>query len=746
MSIDAYSLCPGGRGKKIQFCCPEHVKALEQIDRMIEGEQFSAGLAFVEELEKKSPNCACLTEAKCLFQRSIGLWEQAYETAKGFVEREPKNVVALTELATAAAVIDKPQEAVSALVDSYESVEGDQFPVAIIQATLTVGLALFEGGRIYPAIAVAKQLQAFAPQDQACNAFLYRCLGSESVPLQLKEQVFDLEAPADFEKKSEYDSAVAFLARGQWKRGREIVESLLPYAESWPKLYRNLALIELWFVNDDKAREYVAKYLASPNIDEETAVDTEELLLLLENPTWDDLECLERRTYAIDDFDKAFEQALSSKTLIVSPRLVQAARVDDVPPKNAFIVLNRPMCEKTIDLKLDDVAEQVGYLFAYGKTTSRSARVELFVMPSDLQAAENSLTTTFGELPKFESSEKQEQQPLMWTSNASSPRFQFKDASKLTNETLDFLYNEQMNRFAEEWFNHHYGVLGGKSPKDVVAEPFGARKVEALIRVVSNVYTSRYRETVAALLRARAGLPAPAPIAVPDGLTSASLNDFLSAVPIWRWGRLQLEKCPSDVLAQMLQIANLAAPQEIKAKFAAELVKRPVGEVQYSDRAVAFSVLVDEAILNQDSDKALEVIAEAAAYARSVGESDGQWKFLEIVTRFRRQEIDKVRALAEDVMRNYQDDKPTIQALQRFFEEINAQAQMFLQSQQGRAQAASQAARAPFAANETNETRLDFGVGDRNAAPKEEKKSVIWTPGSDDSNGGTGAGKLWTPD
>lgn len=61
MAVDSYSLCPGGRGKKIRFCCPDLIKELEQIDKMLEGEQFAAGLAFVETLEKQHPDCACLT-------------------------------------------------------------------------------------------------------------------------------------------------------------------------------------------------------------------------------------------------------------------------------------------------------------------------------------------------------------------------------------------------------------------------------------------------------------------------------------------------------------------------------------------------------------------------------------------------------------------------------------------------------------------------------------------------------------
>ena len=42
MALDAYSLCPGGTGKKIKFCCPDFLPELEKIDRMIEGEQFIA--------------------------------------------------------------------------------------------------------------------------------------------------------------------------------------------------------------------------------------------------------------------------------------------------------------------------------------------------------------------------------------------------------------------------------------------------------------------------------------------------------------------------------------------------------------------------------------------------------------------------------------------------------------------------------------------------------------------------------
>ncbi len=44
MPIDLYSPCPGGTGKKIKFCCPDFVNELNEIERLIEGEQFAACL------------------------------------------------------------------------------------------------------------------------------------------------------------------------------------------------------------------------------------------------------------------------------------------------------------------------------------------------------------------------------------------------------------------------------------------------------------------------------------------------------------------------------------------------------------------------------------------------------------------------------------------------------------------------------------------------------------------------------
>ena len=55
MPLDPYSPCPGGTGKKIKFCCHELLGDLEQLDRLVEGEQIQAALEQVVRLSDKHP-------------------------------------------------------------------------------------------------------------------------------------------------------------------------------------------------------------------------------------------------------------------------------------------------------------------------------------------------------------------------------------------------------------------------------------------------------------------------------------------------------------------------------------------------------------------------------------------------------------------------------------------------------------------------------------------------------------------
>src|SRR5438105_3443141 len=72
MAIDPYAACPGGTGKKIKFCCPDLVHELEKVQKMLDGEQRAACLEYIDSLESKFPDRACLLSVKAMLQAQLG--------------------------------------------------------------------------------------------------------------------------------------------------------------------------------------------------------------------------------------------------------------------------------------------------------------------------------------------------------------------------------------------------------------------------------------------------------------------------------------------------------------------------------------------------------------------------------------------------------------------------------------------------------------------------------------------------
>lgn len=105
MAIDAYSLCPGGTGKKIKFCCGDFLPELQKIDRMIDGEQFLACLQHVDHLLAHEPgrDRPCLLATKCMLLRFTDRQEAARTAAAAFLVKHPDNQIALAEMAILAA-------------------------------------------------------------------------------------------------------------------------------------------------------------------------------------------------------------------------------------------------------------------------------------------------------------------------------------------------------------------------------------------------------------------------------------------------------------------------------------------------------------------------------------------------------------------------------------------------------------------------------------------------------------------
>ena len=112
MAIDAYSLCPGGTGKKIKFCCNDFLPELQKIDRMIEGEQYLACLKHVDQLWNRSRGeigRACWRQSASCCGRPIS--RGGAKAPAAFMAKFPNNQIALSEAAIAGGRERRPRGA-----------------------------------------------------------------------------------------------------------------------------------------------------------------------------------------------------------------------------------------------------------------------------------------------------------------------------------------------------------------------------------------------------------------------------------------------------------------------------------------------------------------------------------------------------------------------------------------------------------------------------------------------------------
>src|SRR5690242_669737 len=95
MALDPYSMCPGGTGKKLKFCCSDLLHELGKIDHMLSAEQRQACVDYINQLEAKYPDRACLMTTKALVLHSLEQDDEALRTADKVLQTQPTNPVAL---------------------------------------------------------------------------------------------------------------------------------------------------------------------------------------------------------------------------------------------------------------------------------------------------------------------------------------------------------------------------------------------------------------------------------------------------------------------------------------------------------------------------------------------------------------------------------------------------------------------------------------------------------------------------
>ena len=715
MPLDPYALCPGGRDKKIRFCCPNMLKEIEQVERLLESGQGGACLSYIESLEKNHPNCACLTTAKLSVYRSENRWTEALPIAERFHTDEPDNPTAAAEYALALVITGNPKLAVSVLVDAFERSKADTVQSTLLHAALQVGMYLLSGKLAISAIAIGNVLKEIPATAESANKLLYHATADVEIPLLIRDWAFDYNCPEDFPGKVTFEEVAVLVRLMRWKQALVLLEPLTQYADTWSGVWRNIAVLHFWLLDNAKGCEALKEYASLSNTPMEDVIDAETMrLLFVPNPLGDQANVLALE-YIIEDAEKALEKLLSDPLF---DHLGMPDRNISPPPKGVFVILDRPHTDSET-LTLETVPSQEAFVVLFGKETDREARLLVYSLPDyNQENVETKMRNALGDLIRIPG-QITVQTPTSKTQILT--QCELRPSPKQDNFSIDMV--EKVVRdyfdkfFVESWLALPLGLFEGKTPAEAAKESKYTVLLLATLQILAGWIPDGMQDSVIASLRSRLGLPAPDMITVADSTDEDPLA-VLDAYPVWRWHRFDVSKLSIDTLAGGLQIVFGMQEMRVATRFAEELLSRPMDSMPFPVRVMAFEALITASQTKGNFENALLWVARAKNESASQGVADAAWCLHEVTIRLAQRNFSAVDDVLRYLVTNYKHDAAVMEALQKLF------VRMGLFNSDGTPSAALLQAK-------------------RQPQPEEQQ---IWTPDGSASSGSGTPPKLWVPD
>jgi len=253
-------------------------------------------------------------------------------------------------------------------------------------------------------------------------------------------------------------------------------------------------------------------------------------------------------------------------------------------------------------------------------------------------------------------------------------------------------------RFAASWPDTALPELLGKTPREALAQPASARRVEALVR--EGEATARGQDEQAAWTSIRAGLGMPKPGTITDAKP-------LDNVPPLRWHRLDFSAVDLDQLRGVFVTAAEAGFETAAEQAAAALIAR--ADATPEDRWEAWSLLEDRAATTVEK---LAVIGHLRELAKKLEVSDGMLDVAELRVRLQRGDQAEMMRLLDGLRRDHAREQKVLEALTQVLMEAGVDLPGMMAAQAAGATPAGMAA--------------PGGIGGATAAPT---ASGIWTPG-----------------
>lgn len=227
MSLDQYSLCPCGNGKKIKFCkCVDSFSEMVKVQRMIDGDQSVAALDRINQLIKQLPSESWLLAMKCELQLKLKEIDGLEETSAKFIRLRPDNPLAQLYRSLVAIIRGNLEEASSLYLEAFGS-SAETLNVMFVNVSINLIDRLASEQKHLSAFIHAELLAAITPKNPEFGRSALEKLSSARGVSLLQRCPLPIEDKSAGEPWAErFQEALAAISSMQYGQAKTKLESL----------------------------------------------------------------------------------------------------------------------------------------------------------------------------------------------------------------------------------------------------------------------------------------------------------------------------------------------------------------------------------------------------------------------------------------------------------------------------------------------------------------------------------------
>ncbi|MBQ9455166.1 MAG: hypothetical protein IJU53_05805 [Thermoguttaceae bacterium] len=409
--IDAYSLCPGGTGKKIKFCCRGRLEDFRKIYKYIDGNQYTACLNYVDTLLNTDPKCACLLAIRCLVLKAIVDRENDFtETAKRFYEFHPDNPIAVAESAQALLIEglkaiktefgnvtptqpllqiqerEKLRDVIREVVSRYEKAFYAPQPfqyeqvvlnlVQILQMVMKAGF--YESVNAW--LGIMPELHLESETRKKFMKMLNQLKTNKAIPLCFRVGLKIRFAPEDASWKEDFDRIIQESAlKLRWNQA---IYDLKTLASQKAEILKNaafwydLALLSEWLCDLDSAKKFWNEYLACADVPFYDALEKRIRLSFFNDCPFQDEMNICTQDYPLTDAQAVLEK-LQAEPTFAHLENMRNQSLNGEKILAAFDVLDAPAVTTIEELNLEEIPVVIANAILWSASDEKPAHLEV---------------------------------------------------------------------------------------------------------------------------------------------------------------------------------------------------------------------------------------------------------------------------------------------------------------------------------------------------------------------------------